>query len=95
MIVPQSPTLQVFIPIDPVPRADVPSQRLAPIAAIQAHHKVLMNGSPHRYSGNQNFLGLDGLSNLTDSSMDCDDEIRKLTGCDGMMPDVALDDLRC
>jgi hypothetical protein len=94
MIAPQSPTLQVFIPIEPVLRADVPSQRLAPIATIEAHHVILMNGSPYRHCGNQNFLGRNGLSNLTDSSMDCDDEIGKLAGCDRMMTDVALDDLR-
>jgi hypothetical protein len=75
MIAPQSPTLQVFLPIEPVPRADMPSKRLAPIAAIQAHHVVLMNGSPHRHGRGKNFLRLNGLSNLTDSSMDCGDEV--------------------
>jgi hypothetical protein len=95
MIAPQSPTLQVFIPPQAMSGADVPSQRLAPIATIEAHHVILMNGSPYRHCGYQNFLGRNGLSNLTDSSMDCGDEIGKLTGCDGMMPDVALDDHRC
>jgi hypothetical protein len=47
MIAPQSPTLQVLVPTEPVPRAYVPSQRLAPIAAIQANHVILMNGSSH------------------------------------------------
>jgi hypothetical protein len=78
MIAPQSPTLQVLIPIEPVRRADVPSQRLAAIAAIQANYVVAVNGSPYRYSRDANFLGLNGLSKLTDSSMDCSDEIGKL-----------------
>jgi hypothetical protein len=95
MIAPQSPTPQVFIPIQAMSGADVPSQRPAPIAAIEAHHVVLMNRSPHRHGRGKNFLGLKGLSNLIDSSMDCGDEIGKLIGCDRMMPDVALDDHRC
>jgi hypothetical protein len=54
-----------------------------------------MNGSPYQYGWSPNFLGLNGLSKLPDRSMDCGDEIGKLTGCDRMMPDVALHDHRC
>ena len=81
MIAPQSPTLPVFVPIEPVPRADMPSKRLAPIAAIQAHHVVLMNGSPHRHGRGKNFLGLNGLSKLTELTerlIHGSDEIRNL-----------------
>jgi len=95
MIAPQSPTLQVFIPIEPVPRADVPSQRLAPIAAIQANDVILMNGSPYRHSGNKNFLGLNGLSKLTERLIYGSDEIRKLLRSHPMLDDVALDDHCC
>jgi hypothetical protein len=95
MIAPQSPTLQVFVPIETVPRADVPSQRLAPIAAIQANHVILMNGSSHRHSGNENFRGRNGLSKLTERLIYGSDEIRKLLRSYPMLDDVALDDHRC
>ena len=95
MIVPQPPTLQVFIPVEPVAGADVPSQCLSLIAAIQAHHVILMNGSPHRYSGNQNFLGRNGLSKLTERLINGSDEIRNLIRSHLMLDDVALDDHRC
>jgi hypothetical protein len=95
MIAPQSPTLQVFIPIEPVPRADVPSKHLRPIATIEAHHIILMNGSPYRHRGDQNFLGCSGLSNLTERLIHGSDEIRKLLRSHPMLDDVALDDVRC
>jgi hypothetical protein len=95
MITPQSPTLQVFVPTEPVSRADVPSQCLAPIAAIQAHHVVLMNRSPHRHSGNQNFLGRNGLYKLTERLIYGRDEIGYLLGSHPMLDDVAPDDHRC
>ena len=95
MIAPQSPTLQVFIPAQAMPRADMPSQYLSPIATIQAHHVVLMNGSPYRHSGNKNFLGLNGLSKLTERLIYGSDEIRNLIRSHPMLDDVALDDHRC
>jgi len=76
-------------------RADVPSQCLSLIAAIQAHHVILMNGSPHRYSGNQNFLRRNGLSKLTERLINGSDEIRNLIRSHLMLDDVALDDHRC
>jgi hypothetical protein len=95
MIAPQSPTLQVFIPIEPVPRADVPSQCLSPIATVQAHDVVLTYGSPHRYRRNQNFLGLDRLSKLIERLIHGSDEIRNLIRSHPMLDDIALDDDRC
>ena len=95
MIAPQSPTLQVIIAIEPVSRADVPSQRLAPIATIEAHHVILMNGSPHRHGRGKNFLGLYGLSKLTERLINGSDEIRNLIRSHLMLDDVALDDHRC
>jgi hypothetical protein len=53
-----------------------------------------MNGSPYRHGGNQNFLGRNGLSKLSHSSMDCGDQIRNLAGSDRMMPHVTPDDFR-
>jgi hypothetical protein len=78
-----------------MPRADMPSQCLSPIAAIQAHHVVLTNGSPHRHGRGKNFLGLNGLSKLTEGLMQGSDEITKLLRSHPMLDDVALDDLRC
>ena len=72
-----------------------PAPNLAPIAALQAHNVVLTNGSPHRYSGNQNFLGRNGLSKLTERLINGSDEIRNLIRSHLMLDDVALDDHRC
>jgi hypothetical protein len=69
MIDPQSPTLQVFISSQAMSGADVPSQRLATIATIQAHHVILMNRSPHRYGRGTNFFRLTWLSKLTERLM--------------------------
>jgi hypothetical protein len=95
MIALEPPSPQVFVPVEPMARADVPSQRLPPVAAIQVHHVILMNGSPHRYSGNQNFLGRNGLSKLTERLINGSDEIRNLIRSHLMLDDVALDDHRC
>jgi len=73
----------------------MPSQCLAPIAAIQAHHVVLMNGSPHRHGRGKNFCGLNRLSKLSERVVHGSDEIRNLIGCHPMLDDVALDDDRC
>jgi len=93
MIAAQAPPLEVFVPIKPVPRADVPSQRLPPVAAIQAYHVLVMNGSPHRHGGNTNFLGLNRLSKLSQGAVHRSDEIRKLICPQLMMSHVARDDL--
>jgi hypothetical protein len=95
MIAPQSPSAQVFIPIESVLGADVPSERFAPIATIEAHHVVLMNGSPHRHGRGKNFLGSNGLSNLTERLIHGSDEIRNLIRSHPMLDDIALDDHRC
>jgi hypothetical protein len=95
MIASQSPTLQVFIPIEPVARADVPLQGLPPVAAIQANHVILMYGSPRRHGWDQNFLCLNGLSKLTERLINGSDEIRNLIRSHLMLDDVALDDHRC
>ena len=95
MIAPQSPSAQVFIPIESVLGADVPSERLGPIATIEAHHVILMNGSPHRHGRSKNFLGLNGLSKLTERVIYGSDEIRKLLRSHPMLDDVALNDHRC
>jgi hypothetical protein len=94
MIAPQSPTLQVFIAAHAVPGADMSSQRLSPIAAIQAHHKVVAYRSPHRYGGNPHLFWLGRLSQVTHLSVDCGDEIGNLICSQLMMPYVTPDDLR-
>jgi hypothetical protein len=54
-----------------------------------------MDGSPHRYRRNQNFLGLNGLSKLTERLIYGRDEIGYLLGSHPMLDDVAPDDHRC
>jgi len=73
----------------------VPSQCLSSIATIQAHHIIMMDGSPYRHRRNQNFLRPNGLSKLTERVVHGSDEIRNLIGCHPMLDDVALDDVRC
>jgi hypothetical protein len=95
MIAPQSPSLQVFVPIEPVSRADMPSQHLRPIATVEAHHVILMNGSPYRHGRDKNFRRFNRLSKLTERLINGSDEIRNLIRSQPMLPYVALDDHRC
>jgi hypothetical protein len=92
MIAPQSPSAQVLIPIESVLATDVASEHLGPIATIEAHDVILMNGSPHRHGGNQNFLCLNGLSELTQRVMNCGNQVRKLLWSHRVVPNVAADD---
>jgi hypothetical protein len=92
MIAPQTPPLPVFIPAQAVAGADVPSQRLAPVAAIETSHIVPMDGSSHRDSRSENLLWLRRLSKLTDRPMNRGNQIGKLIRPEPMMPHVASDD---
>jgi len=92
MVAPQPPSVQVLIPAQSMPRADVPSQRLAPVAAIEADHIIMMNGSPHRYSRDTNFVGLNRRCKLTQRMVHGSDEIRKLICPQLMMSHVTRDD---
>ena len=69
MIAPQPPPPQVFIAAQAVAGADMPSQRLSPVAAIETNHIVPMHGSSHRHSRSQNLFWLGRLSKLTDRPM--------------------------
>ena len=75
MIVPQPPTLQVFIPTQIVPCANVPAERFPPVATIQANHIILVYGTSHRHKGRTKLLWLIWLSKLTECSVYCRDEI--------------------
>jgi hypothetical protein len=91
MIVPQSPSLQVFILIERVSRADVPLEHCSSVAAIQANHIILVHGSPHRYSRGEN-LCLHRLAEVTQRVMNCGDQVRKLLWSQRVVPNVAADD---
>ena len=78
MIAPQAPPLPVFFPAQAVAGANVPSQRLAPVAAIETSHIVPMHRSPDRDSRSPNLFGLWWLSKLIHRPMDGIDEIRNL-----------------
>ena len=69
MTAPQSPPLAVFIAAQTVPGADMPSQRLPAIAAIETNHIVSMDGPSHRYSGSENLIWLGRLTKPTDRPM--------------------------
>ena len=92
MIVPQSPSLQVFVLIERVSRADVPLEHFSSIATIQANDIIVVHGSPHRYSRCENFLCLNGLSEVTQRVMNCGDQVRKLLWFQRVVPNVAADD---
>jgi hypothetical protein len=92
MMAPQSPSLQVFVDIERVLRADMTSEHFSSVAAIQANHIILVHGSPHRYSRCENFLCLNGLSEVTQRVMNCGDQVRKLLWSQGVMPNIAADD---
>ena len=92
MIAPQSPSLQVFVPIERVSRADVPLEHFSSISTIQANHIILVHGSPHQYSRCENFLCLNGLSEVTQRAMNCNDQVRNLVWSEGVVPNVATDD---
>ena len=47
MTAPQSPPLAVFIAAQTVPGADMPSQRLPPVATIETNHVVPVDGPSH------------------------------------------------
>jgi hypothetical protein len=87
----QSPSLQVFVPIKRVSRADIASQCLAAIATIHANDTVSMYGSPHRYSRCENFLCLNGLSEVTQRVMDGGNQVRKPLWSHRVVPNVAAD----
>src|SRR5712675_172060 len=53
-----------------------------------------MNGSPYRHGGNQNFLCLNGLSELTQRVMNCGNQVRKLLWSQRVVPNVAADNHR-
>src|SRR5438132_12529026 len=75
-------------------RADVPSERFAPVAAIEADHVVAVNGSSHRDSRSTNFLGLSQPTKLTERLVHGSDEIRNLLWSHRLVPHVGADDLR-
>ena len=91
MIAPQSPSLQVFVPIERVSRADMASQCLAAIAAIHADDIIVVHRSPYRYGRCEN-LCLHGLSEVTQRVMNCGDQVRKLLWSQRVVPNVAADD---
>ena len=92
MIAPQSPSLQVFVAVERVLRADMASERFSSIATIQANDIIVVHGSPHRYSGCENLLRLNGLSEVTQRVMNCGDQVSKLLWFQGVVPNVAADD---
>jgi len=92
MIAPQSPSLQVLVPIKRVLRADMSSKHFSSIATIQANDIIVVHGSPHRDSRCENFLCLNGLSEVTERVMNCGDQVRKLLWSQRVVPNVAADD---
>jgi hypothetical protein len=94
MIAPQSPSLQVFVAIERVLRADMASEHFSSIATIQANDIIVLHGSPQRYSRCENFLSLNGPSEVTQRVMNCGDQVSKLLWSQRVVPNVAADDHR-
>jgi hypothetical protein len=94
MIAPQAPPLLVFFPAQAVAGADVPSQRLAPVAAIETSHIVPVHGSSHRDGRSPNLFRLIRLSKPTDRLMNRGNQVGKLIRLQPMVPHVAHDNFR-
>ena len=92
MIAPQTPPLPVFIPVQAVAGADMPSQRLPPVATIETNHVVPVDGPSHRNGGNKNLVWLGRLSKLTNRPIHGGNQIRQLIGPQPVVPHIALDD---
>jgi hypothetical protein len=69
MIAPQTPPLPVFIPVQAMADADMPSQHLAAVAAIETNHVVMAYRLFHRHGRSQNLCWLNLLSKLTERPM--------------------------
>jgi hypothetical protein len=69
MIAPQPPPLPVFIPVQAMADADMPSQHLAAVAAIETNHVVMAYRLSHRHGGITDFLRLGRLPKLTERPM--------------------------
>jgi hypothetical protein len=69
MIAPQPPPLPILIPGQAVADTDMPSQRLAAIAAVKTRHIVVANRLPYRDSRSQNLWWLNLLPKLTECLM--------------------------
>jgi hypothetical protein len=61
MIAPEPPPWPVFILAQSVAGADVPSQRFAPVAAIETNLIVSMHGSSHRHCGSEKLVWFERL----------------------------------
>jgi hypothetical protein len=77
-----------------MPITDMPMQRFACKAAIEANHVVVAYGLPHRHSRGTNLFGLNRLAKLSKRSMHRCNEFRNLFGSNRVIPHVATDDLR-
>ena len=74
MIAPQTPPLPVFIPVQAMADAEMPSQHLAAVATVKAHHIIMAHRLPDRHSRGQNLCWLSLLSKLAD--VRCTDTMR-------------------
>jgi hypothetical protein len=69
MIAPQPPSPPVFISVQIVADAEVPSQSLATITAVKTHHIVMAYRLSHRHGRITDFLRLVRLPKLTERPM--------------------------
>ena len=77
MIAAQPPPLAVLIWAQTVPGADMPSQRLSAVAAIETDQIFPVHGTTHGYSGNENLSWSGWLPKLTDRPVNGGNQDRK------------------
>jgi hypothetical protein len=94
MVIRQIPTPEIFADLQSVPHADVPAQGLASKAALEADDMIALHRSPDRHRRHSHCFRLDGLSELVDGLLHCDDQRRQLIRCQGMIAEIACDDFR-
>src|SRR5438309_9641541 len=94
MVLRQIPTLEVFANLQSVPHAQMPAQGLAFKATLEADDMIALHRSPDRHRRHSHCFRLDGLSELVDGLLHCDDQRRQLIRCQGMIAEIAGDDFR-
>jgi hypothetical protein len=69
MIAQQLPPPPIFISVQTVADADVPSKRLTSMTALKAHHIVMAYRLSHRHGGSSDLFRLGRLPELTEHPM--------------------------
>ena len=93
MVARQIPTPQIFGDLEAMPHAKVPAEGLPAKPALQTNDMVALHRSPDWHRGGSSRLRWDRFSELTDRLLHSSDQRRQLIRRQGMITDIARDDL--